>query len=63
MKHLSRWTKELFGYNDNLILYDLTNVYAEGDYDDSKWWDYGRSKQKRSDCKLLVLALVVNRPS
>ena len=61
MKHLSRWTKELFGYDDNLILYDLTNVYAEGDYDGSKWWDYGRSKEKRSDCKLLVLALVVNR--
>lgn len=61
MEHLSRWTKELFGYDDNLILYDLTNVYAEGDYDDSKWWDYGRSKEKRDDCKLLVLALVVNR--
>ena len=62
MRHLSRWTKELFGYDDNLILYDLTNVYAEGDYDDSKWWDYGpKSKEKRDDCKLLVLALVVNR--
>jgi len=62
MKHLSRWTKELFGYDDNLILYDLTNVFAEGDYDDSEWWDYGpKSKEKRDDCKLLVLALVVNR--
>ncbi|MCR4603644.1 MAG: IS1634 family transposase, partial [Prevotella sp.] len=61
MKHLSRWTKELFGYDDNLILYDLTNVYAEGDYDGSKMWDYGHSKEKRDDCKLLVLALVVNR--
>ena len=62
MRHLSRWTKELFGYDDSLILYDLTNVYAEGDYDDSKWWDYGpKSKEKRDDCKLLVLALVVNR--
>ena len=62
MKHLSRWTKELFGYDDNLILYDLTNVYAEGDYDGSKWWDYGpKSKEKRDDCKLLVLALVVNK--
>lgn len=61
MRHLSRWTKELFGYDDSLILYDLTNVYAEGDYDESKWWDYGRSKEKRNDCKLLVLALVVNR--
>lgn len=61
MRHLSHWTKELFGYDDSLILYDLTNVYAEGDYDGSKWWDYGHSKEKRDDCKLLVLALVVNR--
>ena len=61
MRHLSRWTKELFGYDDSLILYDLTNVYAEGDYDDSRWWNYGHSKEKRDDCKLLVLALVVNR--
>ena len=60
MSHLSSWTKELFAYDDNLILYDLTNTYAEGCYDDSKVWDYGRSKEKRHDCKLIVLALVVN---
>ncbi len=59
--HLSKWTKELFDYDDNLILYDLTNVYAEGCYDNSKVWDYGRSKEKRHDCKLVVLALVVNQ--
>lgn len=59
--HLSKWTKELFDYDDNLILYDLTNVYAEGDYGNSKVWDYGRSKEKRNDCKLIVLALVVNQ--
>ena len=60
MSHLSSWTKELFDYDDNLILYDLTNTYAEGCYGDSKVWDYGRSKEKRHDCKLIVLALVVN---
>ena len=59
--HLSKWTKELFDYDDNLILYDLTNVYAEGDYGNSRVWDYGRSKEKRNDCKLIVLALVVNQ--
>ena len=60
MTHLSSWTKELFDYDDNLILYDLTNTYAEGRYDGSKIWDYGRSKEKRHDCRLTVLALVVN---
>ena len=59
--HLSKWTKELLDYDDNLILYDLTNVYAEGCYDNSKVWDYGLSKEKRHDCKLVVLALVVNQ--
>jgi len=59
--HLSKWTKELFDYEDNLILYDLTNVYAEGCYDNSKVWDYGLSKEKRHDCKLVVLDLVVNQ--
>jgi len=61
MSHLSSWTKELFDYDDNLILYDPTNTYAEGRYDESRVWDYGRSKEKRHDCKLIVLALVVNR--
>lgn len=60
MSHISSWTKELFDYDDNLILYDLTNTYAEGCYDNSKVWDYGRSKEKCHDCKLIVLALVVN---
>lgn len=45
MSYLSSWTKELFDYDDNLVLYDLTNTYAEGCYDDSKVWDYERSKE------------------
>ncbi len=59
--HLSRWTKELFGYEDSIILYDLSNTYFEGKMDGSEVCQYGRSKEKRNDCKQIVLALVVNQ--
>ena len=59
-KHLSKKTSELFDLQDKIILYDLTNTYFEGRMEGSKIARFGRSKEKRSDCKLLVLALVVN---
>jgi hypothetical protein len=58
--HLSRKTNELFDLQDKIILYDLTNTYFEGDMRDSDIARRGRSKEKRSDCPLIVLALVVN---
>lgn len=59
-KHLSHRTNELFDINDNIIIYDLTNSYFEGKLSKSVIANYGRSKEKRKDCKLIVLALVVN---
>ncbi|HKK12037.1 MAG TPA: IS1634 family transposase [Flavobacteriaceae bacterium] len=59
-KHLSNRTNELFDLEDKIILYDLTNTYFEGEKRRSKLAKYGRSKEKRSDAKLVVLALVVN---
>ena len=59
-KHLSTKTNALFDLNDNIIIYDLTNSYFEGKLSKSKIANYGRSKEKRKDCKLVVLALVVN---
>ena len=41
-------------------MYDLTNTCFEGQYNNSKLAKYGRSKEKRKDAKLVVLALVVN---
>lgn len=58
--HLSRRTNELFDIEDKIVLYDLTNTYFEGEKRNSKLARYGRSKEKRSDAKLVVLALVVN---
>lgn len=59
-QHLSRRTNELFDLEDKIILYDLTNTYFEGRKVSSQLAAFGRSKEKRSDCKLVVLALVVN---
>ncbi len=59
-KHLSYRTSELFDLEDEIILYDLTNTYYEGAMRSSQLAKFGRSKEKRSDAKLVVLALVVN---
>lgn len=59
-KHLSARTNDLFDIDDKIILYDLTNTYFEGERRNSKLAQYGRSKEKRNDAKLVVLAMVVN---
>ena len=59
-KHLSKRTNELFDLNDTIIIYDLTNTYYEGSMLGSKLAKFGRSKEKRSDARLVVLAVVVN---
>lgn len=59
-KHLSTKTNELFDLHDRIMLYDLTNTYFEGNKRHSQLAKYGRSKEKRSDAKLVVLAMVIN---
>jgi len=59
-QHLSVRTNELFDIEDTIMLYDLTNTYFEGRKTDSTLARFGRSKEKRGDAKLVVLALVVN---
>jgi transposase len=52
--------KSLFDLGEKIILYDLTNTYLEGDAEGNEKAKRGRSKEKRSDCPLLTLALVVD---
>ena len=59
--YLSHKTNELFDIEDKIILYDLTNTYFEGRKEGSEKAKFGRSKEKRSDAKLLALALVCNQ--
>lgn len=54
-QHLSIRTNELFDIEDKIMLYDLTNTYFEGRKKNSRLAKFGRSKEKRSDAKLVVL--------
>jgi hypothetical protein len=60
-QYLSNRTNELFDLEDKIILYDLTNTYFEGQMRRSKIAKFGRSKEKRNDARIVVLAVVVNR--
>ena len=59
-RHLCSRTDSLFNLTNRVMLFDLTNFYFEGSKTGSKKAKFGRSKEKRSDCRLLVLALAIN---
>jgi len=46
---------------DRVYLYDLTNTYFEGSKLNSELCKRGKSKEKRDDCPLVTLALVVDQ--
>jgi len=50
----------MFGIEEKILLFDITNSYFEGKMENSELCQYGRSKEKRDDCKIVVLAAVVN---
>ena len=59
--HLTRRWKDLFNARFDVLLYDLTSTYFESDppfaEDDKR--KYGYSRDKRSDCVQVVIALIV----
>ncbi|MCK5137825.1 MAG: IS1634 family transposase, partial [Bacteroidales bacterium] len=59
-KHFSQTTNELFDLQDKIIFYDLTNTYFEGRKQGSTLARFGKSKEKRSDAKIVALATVIN---
>lgn len=59
-KHLARTTTHQFNLTNKIVLFDLTNTYFEGRKQGSKKAQFGRSKEKRSDARLMVLALAIN---
>jgi len=50
----------LFTLDATVTLYDLTNTYFEGEAAANPKAKHGRSKEKRSDCPLLTLGLVLD---
>ena len=59
-KRLLDREKQLFPGRDTLYLFDLTNFYFEGQCLGNSLAHRGKSKEKRSDCPLVSLALVVD---
>lgn len=50
----------LFGLQETITLYDLTNTYFEGQCKTNALAAHGHSKEKRSDCPLVTLGLVLD---
>ena len=57
--HLRQRWKDLFEADFDLLLYDLTSTYVEGEAEDNPKARYGYSRDGRPDCKQVVIALVV----
>ena len=58
--HLYAREKDLFNLKEVITLFDITNTYFEGRSLQNGKAKYGRSKEKRSDCKLVALGLVLD---
>ena len=50
----------IFNLDESIFLYDLTNTYLEGMATGIDKASFGRSKEKRTDCRLLTLGLVID---
>ena len=59
MDRLYGHTKTLLGFDETIVFYDLTNTFYHG-REKGELLRYGRSKQKRSDCPLVTLALTLD---
>ncbi|CAG4900263.1 unnamed protein product, partial [Acidithrix sp. C25] len=57
---LYRASSDLFRTNTRLFLFDLTNTYFEGSTKGNSLAKHGHSKEKRFDCTLVSLALLVD---
>ena len=59
-KHLRERERDIFRLQEKIILYDLTNTHFEGKAAKNPKAKFGRSKKKRSDCRLVTLGLVID---
>jgi len=60
-KHLKERLGELFDLEYDLLLYDVTSTYLEGQGDRNPQAKRGYSRDHRPDCKQVCIALVVSR--
>jgi len=58
--YLEEREKNLFTLGETVLLYDLTNTFFEGSGQYNGKAHFGVSKEKRSDCRLVTLGLLLN---
>ncbi len=58
--HLEAVECTFHGYKSTIALYDLTNTYMEGQAKSNPKAAHGVSKEKRNDCPLVTMGLVMN---
>jgi transposase len=58
-KHLRAKWEDLFGARFDVLLYDLTSTYFESDPPFEGKRQFGHSRDKRSDCVQVLIALIV----
>jgi len=59
-KFLYNRVSNMFGLNDKLVIFDISNTYFESRKANSKIARHGRSKEKRDDCPVVVFTGVIN---
>lgn len=57
---LEKIEQQFHGYTSTIALYDLTNTYMEGQAEKNPKATYGISKERRNDCPLVTMGLVMN---
>lgn len=60
-RELAEREKSLFNLDDTLYLYDLTSTYFEGQGESNPQAKRGYSRDKRPDCKQVLVGLVLDR--
>ena len=58
-QHLAQRWRDLFGASFDVLLYDLTSTYFEGEAEEVEKAARGYSRDHRPDCAQLVIAIVV----
>jgi transposase len=57
---LFRRIEDMFSLETTVTLYDLTNTYFEGDATGNSKAKHGHSKEKRTDCPLVTLGVILD---
>jgi len=60
-KHLKERLGELFDLRYDILLYDITSSYFEGELSGNPQAQRGHSRDSRSDCKQITIGLVVSK--